>query len=211
MATNESLIVGSGASLGSVPHTLTDRLLYQRIVVVADPIDATVSGQVCGALLLLAADDPGADVTMYVCTSEGTLAGSLAVVDTIRGMPSEVTTVALGDVGGVGQLVLSAGTKGKRFALPHSRIELCRLLPNLLGPATGLRSQAESLEAAKATVFGLVAEMTGRGVDEVGADSETGRSFDAVAAASYGLVDRVITSLTELAPARRPAPGISDG
>lgn len=209
MATSEPMIGGFGPSmLGRDPGGLADRLLFQRIVVVADPVDATVGGQLCGSLLLLAADDPAAEVTMYVSASQGTLAGALAVVDTMRAMPNGVVTVALGDVGGVGQLVLSAGTRGRRFALPHSRIELCRMQPAGLGQAVGLRGQADSLATAKVAVAELVADLTGQPYDQVVADCDAGRSFEAAEAASYGLVDSVITSLVELVPASRPALGI---
>jgi ATP-dependent Clp protease protease subunit len=209
MSMSESMIGPFARPAADAAGGIDQRLLHQRIVVLSDPLDVAASGQVCGALLLLANEDPRADVTLYVTASDGTLSAALAVVDTMRAMSAPVATVALGSVGGVGQLVLSAGAKGRRFTLPHSRIELCRLLPGVLGPATGLRGQAESLADAKRTVYGLLAEVTGQRAEQVAADSEAGRSFEPEEAVAYGLVDEVITSLDGLVPARRTPPGLA--
>lgn len=205
---SESMLGPFARTTGHVAGGLDQRLLHQRSVLVPTPLDETAGGRVCSALLVLANEDPGAEATVYLSVTDGVLSAALAVVDTMRAVPGGVATVALGSVGGVGQLVLSAGTKGRRFALPHSRIDLCRLLPAVLGPATGLRGQAEDLADARRSVAGLLVELTGQSIERVTADSEAGRSFDAAGAVSYGLVDEVVTTLDRLGPHRRHPPGV---
>jgi ATP-dependent Clp protease protease subunit len=157
---------------------LAFRLLHQRIVVIGGEIDDTVANRVCAQLLLLSAEDASADVAMYLNTPGGSVAAALAVYDTMRLLPNEVATVGFGVVAGGGQLVLTAGAQGKRYALPHARIRLP--------------------EHPEPVVHELLARHTSRTSEQVGAGSD--RSFTATEAVAHGIVDRVVESVDDVRP-----------
>ena len=190
---------------GTLDDQLAARLLAERIVVLGQEVDDTVANRLCAQLLLLSAEDPHRDISLYVNSAGGSFPAALAVHDTMRLVPNDVSTLALGLAAGAGQFLLSAGAEGKRYALPHARLLLHQGSTGAGGTATDLEIRAEDLEHTRDVVRGLVAEHTGQPREEVEADARRHRWFTAEEARDYGLVDQVLTEARAVTPARPAA------
>ncbi|MDP3893116.1 ClpP family protease [Nocardioides sp.] len=193
---------------GSLNDQLTTRLLHQRIIVLGQEVDDAVAYRLCAQLLLLSAEDPHRDISLYINSPGGSVSAGLAIYDTMRLIPNDVSTLALGLAASMGQFLLSAGTPGKRFALPHSRVLLHQGSAGIGGTAIDIEIQAENLEHTKNVMVGLIAEHTGQPVEKVERDARRDRWFTAEEARDYGFVDQVLTDATAVSPAR---PGGSFG
>lgn len=137
---------------------LTSRLLDQRIIVLGQEVDEPIANRIATQLLLLSAEDPRRDISLYINSPGGSVSGGLAIYDTMRLIPNDVSTLALGMALSMGQFLLSAGTPGKRFALPHSRVLMHQGSAGIGGTAVDIEIQAENLEHTKSVVLGLTAE-----------------------------------------------------
>jgi ATP-dependent Clp protease protease subunit len=180
---------------------LTARLLHQRIVVVGTEIDDAVANRVCAQLLLLSAEDPRADVALYVNSPGGSVSAGLAVYDTVRLLPNDVVTVGFGLAASMGQFLLTAGTKGKRYVLPHTRVLMHQPSAGIGGTAVDIAIQAENLAHTKRVMHELTARHTGRTVEQVTADADRDRWFTAPEAVEYGLADRIVETVDDVRPA----------
>jgi len=179
---------------------LAARLLHQRIVVVGGEIDDAVAHRVVAQLLLLSAEDPRADVALYINSPGGSVTAGLAVYDTMRLLPGDVATVGFGFAASMGQFLLTAGTKGKRYALPHTRVMMHQPSAGIGGTAVDIAIQAENLEHTKRVMHELTAQHTGRTVEQVTADADRDRWFTAPEALEYGLVDRIVETVDDVRP-----------
>ncbi|WP_277209522.1 ClpP family protease [Isoptericola croceus] len=188
-------------STGPFDDQLATRLLYQRIVVVGTEIDDAVANRVCAQLLLLSAEDAASDIAIYVNSPGGSVTAGLAVYDTMRVLPNDVATVGFGFAASMGQFLLTAGTKGKRYALPHTRIMMHQPSAGIGGTAVDIAIQAENLEHTKRVMHELIAQHTGHTVEQVAADSDRDRWFTAPEALEYGMVDRIVESVADVRPA----------
>ncbi|MCW2867742.1 MAG: ATP-dependent Clp protease proteolytic subunit ClpP [Marmoricola sp.] len=186
---------------GSLDDQLTARLLHQRIVVLGQEVDDVVAQRLCSSLLLLSAEDPRRDISLYVNSPGGSVTAGLAIYDTMRLIPNDVSTLALGLAASMGQFLLSAGTPGKRFALPHSRVLMHQGSAGIGGTAVDIEIQAENLEHTKSVLMRLIAEHTGQPVRRVEQDALRDRWFTAEEARDYGIVDEVLTDLASVTPA----------
>lgn len=182
-----------------------DRLLHQRIIVLGQQVDDDIANKLCAELLLLSAEDPKRDIALYINSPGGSVSAGLAIYDTMRLIPNDVSTLAMGLAASMGQFLLSAGTPGKRYALPHSRVLMHQGSAGIGGTAIDIEIQAENLEHTKNVMIGLIAEHTGQPVEVIERDSLRDRWFTAEQARDYGFVDRVLTELSAVRPAR-PAP-----
>ena len=180
---------------------LAMQLLYQRIIVLGAEIDDRIANRITAALLLLSARDPRADISLYINSPGGSMTAGLAIYDTMRVIPNEVGTLALGFAASMGQFLLGAGTPGKRFALPNARIMMHQPSAGIQGTAADVEVQAGNLKVVKQRVNELQAEHTGQSVDQITADSGRDRWFSAAQAQEYGIVDHVVTSLADVRPA----------
>lgn len=180
---------------------LTARLLHQRIVVVGTEIDDAVANRVCAQLLLLSAEDSRADVALYVNSPGGSVSAGLAVYDTMRLLPNDVVTVGFGLTASMGQFLLTAGTKGKRYVLPHTRVLMHQPSAGIGGTAVDIAIQAENLAHTKRVMHELTARHTGRTVEQVTADADRDRWFTAQEAVEYGLADRIVDTVEDVRPA----------
>jgi ATP-dependent Clp protease, protease subunit len=212
MTSETTALASPGASPTSAPtfdDRLAERLLYQRIVVLGGEVDDALANRVCAQLLLLCAEDPRADITLHVNSPGGSISAGMAIYDTMRLVPNDVATLALGFAASMGQFLLCAGTPGKRFALPHARIMMHQPSAGIGGTAADLAIQAENLEYTKGLMHRLIAQASGQSVETVAADSDRDRWFTAEQARDYGLVDHVVTDLAELrAPAAARRAGL---
>ncbi|MCA5892848.1 ATP-dependent Clp protease proteolytic subunit [Isoptericola sp. NEAU-Y5] len=179
---------------------LAARLLHQRIVVVGGEIDDAVAHRVVAQLLLLSAEDPRADVALYINSPGGSVTAGLAVYDTMRLLPGDVATVGFGFAASMGQFLLTAGTTGKRYSLPHTRVMMHQPSAGIGGTAVDIAIQAANLEHTKRVVHELTAQHTGRTVEQITADADRDRWFTAPEALEYGLVDRIVESVDDVRP-----------
>ena len=141
---------------------LSTRLLHQRIVVLGQEVDDTIANRVCAQLLLLSAEDPRRDIALYINSPGGSVSAALAMYDTMRLIPNDVSTLAMGLAASAAQFLLSAGTPGKRFALRHSRVLMHQPSGGIGGTAIDIAIQAQNMAHVKRTMQSLTAEHTGQ-------------------------------------------------
>jgi ATP-dependent Clp protease, protease subunit len=191
---------------GSIDDQLAGRLLHQRIIVLGTEVDDAVANRLCGQLLLLSAEDPRGMISLYINSPGGSVSAGLAIYDTMRLIPNEVSTLALGLAGSMGQFLLTAGTPGKRFSLPHAQILMHQGSAGFGGTAADVEIYAEQLERIGATLLRLTAEHTGQPVETVERDSRRDRWFTAPEALAYGLIDHIVDTVDDVRPtvARQP-------
>lgn len=188
-----------------IPRNLFDadarRLLFARRVLVLDGVLDDDNGVlIMTQLLALAAEDPQADITLWIHSPGGSVPAMLAIRDLMRTVPCDVATVAFGLACSAGQFLLSAGTPGKRRALPHSRILLHQGSAGIGGTAVDVELQAADLRHTRDTVLGLIAEDTGQPIERVFEDSLHDRWYSADDALAYGFIDEIATGFASVLP-----------
>ena len=182
-----------------------ERLLGERILFLRGEVTDTMANVICGQLLLLSAADARRDIRLYINSPGGSVTAGMAIYDTMQFVPNDVATVAVGFAASMGQFLLTAGTPGKRFALPHARVMMHQPSGGIGGSATDVRIQAENMLHAKRTIQQLTAEQTGHTLAEIERDADRDRWFTAEEAAGYGLVDQVVQRATDV-PRDDPPP-----
>ncbi len=192
------IIARAGESNLSFDGNLFNRLLEERIIFLGSEVNPEVANRVCGQLLLLAAADPVRDVHLYINSPGGSVDAGLAICDTMDFIENDVSTLVVGLAASMGQVLSSAGTKGKRFALPHSRIMMHQPLGGIQGSASDVAIQAEQMLYVKRVLREETARHTGKSVDEIEADADRDRWFTADEAVNYGLIDRVVSRATHV-------------
>lgn len=187
---------------------MREQLFGRRILVLDGPLDDDNGTVLMTQLLTLAAEDPGAPVSLWIHSPGGSVPSMLAIRDTMRLIPCEVSTLALGLACSAGQFLLSAGSPGRRFALPHARILMHQGSSGIGGTAGEVEVQADDLRHTVNTVLGIIAEDTGQPFDRIYEDSLHDRWFTAEQARDYGFVDRIVDSFDQVIP-QRPRVGIN--
>lgn len=175
------------------PDQLSQRLLKERILVLGQEVDDEICNRLCGELLLLAAEDPKRDITLYINSPGGSVQAGMALYDMMQFVPCDVATVAMGFAASMGQLLLCAGAPGKRYALPNARIVMHQPLGGIGGSAADIQIQAENLLYTKRRLAEIIARHTGQPLERIQADSDRDRWFTAQEALEYGFVDHVVT------------------
>ena len=173
------------------------RLLKERIVFLGSQVDDQSANLICAQLLLLAAEDADRDIALYVNSPGGSVTAGLAIYDTMQYVPCDVSTVCMGLAASMGQFLLCAGTPGKRYALPHSRILMHQPSGQMQGQAADIAIQAEQIIYLKRMMAERIAHHTGQPVERIELDSDRDRWFTAEEAREYGIVDRVIERATQ--------------
>jgi ATP-dependent Clp protease protease subunit len=197
-----------GQSLtGPLDDQLHLRLMHQRIIVLGQEVDDAVANRLCAELLLLSAEDPRRDISLYINSPGGSVSAGLAIYDTMRLIPNDVSTLGIGLALSMGQFLLSAGTPGKRYALPHTRVLMHQGSAGIGGNAMDIEIQAENLEHTKKVVLGLIAAHTGQTLERIEADSRRDRWFTAEQAREYGFIDAMLTDVAAVAPSRHVGVG----
>lgn len=177
----------------------------RRVVTFNGELNDDTGMEIIARLTLLSDEDPRADIHLWVNSPGGSVPMMLAIADTVALLPNDVVTVAFGWAASAGQFVLSAGTPGKRLALPHARVLLHQGSSGIGGSAADVELQADDLRSVRDTVLGRIAAMSGQTYDRVFADSLRDRWFSAQQAVDYGLVDALVTDPSQLvAPSRVP-------
>ena len=178
-----------------------ERLLRERIIVLGSQVEEGIANQITAQLLLLAAEDPEKDITLYINSPGGSVTAGMAIFDTMQLIEPDVATTAMGLAASMGQFLLSAGAPGKRSILPHARVLMHQPSAGVGGTAADIAIQADMLTRTKHEMAELIAEHTGQPVDRIVADSDRDRWFTAAEALEYGFVDKVITRPTRVSNA----------
>jgi len=194
---------GAGMTLND---SVYDRLLRERIIFLGQPVDDNIANQICAQLLLLSAEDSGRDIALYINSPGGSVTAGMAIFDTMQFIDCDVATYALGLAASMGQFLLSAGTRGKRYALPHARILMHQPSAGIGGTASDIAIQAEQFKLTKVEMAELIAEHTGQSVEQIRTDSERDRWFTAQQALEYGFVDHVVSRVAQVPGSNSPAP-----
>ncbi|MCP3800920.1 ATP-dependent Clp protease proteolytic subunit [Allokutzneria sp. A3M-2-11 16] len=170
-----------------------ERLLRERIIVLGSQVDDNIANQICAQMLLLAAENPDEDIKLYINSPGGSVTAGMAIYDTMEFIEPDVATYGMGLAASMGQFLLSAGTRGKRYALPHARIMMHQPSAGVGGTAADIEIQAQMLVRHKREMAELIAAQTGQPVEKIVADSDRDRWFTAEEAKDYGFIDSVIS------------------
>ena len=186
-----------GPGLGMTDNVYSS-LLANRIIFLGSEVRDENANAICAQMLLLNAEDPHSDIYLYINSPGGSVDSGMAIFDTMQWISNDVATVAMGLAASMGQFLLSAGTPGKRYALPHSRIMMHQPSGGLGGTASDIRIQAEQSLHIKKTMAQLIAQHTGQSVEQIEADSDRDRWFTAEQALEYGFIGHVYERASQI-------------
>jgi ATP-dependent Clp protease, protease subunit len=189
---------------GERGYDIYSRLLVDRIVFLGTPVDDTVSNVIIAQLLFLQMTDPKKDIHLYINSPGGSVTAGLAIYDTMQFLTCDVNTYCIGQAASMGAVLLAAGTKGKRYALPNARIMIHQPWGGVQGQATDISIQAQEILRLKDRINDILAKHCGKAGDTVAKDTDRDRFMSADDAKNYGLVDEVVKS-------RKEIPGLNDG
>ncbi len=178
-------------------YDIYSRLLKDRIIFVGTAIDDGVANIVIAQLLFLQTEDPEKDIHLYINSPGGVVSSGLAIYDTMQYIKPDIATYCIGQAASMGALLLGAGTRGKRFALPHSRIMLHQPMGGFSGQATDIEIHAREILKIKETLNGIISFHTGQSLEKVEADTERDFFMSGAEAKEYGIVDEVIASIKD--------------
>ena len=182
---------------GERSYDIWSRLLKDRLIFIGGAINEHVANSVVAQLLFLESQDPKADITMMINSPGGVVDDGLAILDAMNYVKPDVATICYGKAASMGAVLLAAGTAGKRSALPHSRVMIHQPLGGARGQASDIQIQAQEILKLKEILAGILAESTGKTVEQIHADSDRDNYMSAAEASEYGLIDRVITHREE--------------
>ncbi|GII25565.1 ATP-dependent Clp protease proteolytic subunit [Planosporangium mesophilum] len=189
---------GADAGLGALDDSVYNRLLKERIILLGSEVNDQVANRICAQLLLLAAEDPERDINLWINSPGGSVTAGMAIYDTMQFVGNDVVTVAMGLAASMGQLLLCAGSKGKRFALPHARIMMHQPSGGIGGTASDIAIQAEQMLYTKRMFQERVSFHTGQPQDQIEADSDRDRWFTSQEALDYGFIDHVVSGARQV-------------
>jgi ATP-dependent Clp protease protease subunit len=181
----------------NLSDSVYERLLRERIIFLGTQVDDDVANKLCAQILLLSAEDPTRDIQLYINSPGGSVTAGMALYDTMQYANCDVATFAMGLAASMGQFLLTAGAKGKRYALPHARIMMHQPSAGIGGTAADIAIMAEQFAHTKRELNGLNAQHTGKSVEQVTVDADRDRWFTATEALEYGFVDHVISRASE--------------
>ncbi|AZA14130.1 ATP-dependent Clp protease proteolytic subunit [Corynebacterium choanae] len=187
----------SAAAGMNLSDSVYERLLRERIIFLGSEVNDEIANKLCAQILLLSAEDPTKDISLYINSPGGSVSAGMAIFDTMVYAPCDVATYGMGLAASMGQFLLSAGTKGKRYALPHARIMMHQPSAGVGGTASDIAIQAELFARTKKEMAELIAEHTGQTVEQITKDSDRDRWFTAQEAKEYGFVDHVISKASQ--------------
>ncbi len=190
-------VVIEQSSRGERSFDIFSRLLRERIIFLGTPIDDMVANLVVAQMLLLDSENPEKDIMLYINSPGGSVTAGFAIYDTMQHIRSDVSTICLGQAASMGAFLLSSGTKGKRLALPHSRILIHQPLGGAQGQATDIEIQANEILRIKKSLNNILANNTGQPLKKIEKDTDRDYIMTPEEAVEYGMIDRVITLDTE--------------
>ncbi len=179
---------------GERSYDIYSRLLKDRIIFLGDQVDDVTSGLVVAQMLFLEADDPDKDIHLYINSPGGSITAGMAIYDTMQYIKPDVSTICIGMAASMGAFLLTAGAKGKRFALPNSEVMIHQPLGGTRGQATDIEIHTKRLLNIKETINTILSERSGQPLEKVKMDTERDNFMSAEEAKEYGLIDEVITN-----------------
>jgi ATP-dependent Clp protease protease subunit len=177
----------------NLSDSVYERLLRERIIFLGTQVDDDIANKLCAQILLLSAEDPTRDISLYINSPGGSVTAGMAIYDTMQFADCDVATYGMGLAASMGQFLLTAGAKGKRYALPHARIMMHQPSAGIGGSAADIAIMAEQFAHTKRELNELQAMHTGKSIEQVTADADRDRWFTAKEALEYGFVDHVIS------------------
>jgi len=184
--------VVESSSRGERAYDLYSRLLRERIIFLGTPIDDTIANLICAQMLFLESEDPDKDINLYINSPGGDITGLLAIYDTLKYIKPDVSTFCFGQAASAAAVLLAAGTKGKRFALPHARVLLHQPWGGVGGQASDIEIQAREILRMKDMLNAMLATDTGQSVERIAKDTDRDYIIGAQEAVEYGLIDEVL-------------------
>jgi len=178
---------------GERSYDIFSRLLNDRIIMLNDQVDNASASVIIAQMLYLEGQDPEKDISFYINSPGGSVSAGMAIYDTMQYIKCDVSTICMGMAASMGAFLLAAGTKGKRLALPNSEIMIHQPLGQAQGQATDILIHANHIEKTRANLNRILAENTGKPLEEIQRDTERDNFMSAAEAAEYGLIDKVIT------------------
>ncbi|MDZ4785667.1 MAG: ATP-dependent Clp endopeptidase proteolytic subunit ClpP [bacterium] len=177
---------------GERSYDIYSRLLKDRIIFLGTEVDDHVANLITAQLLFLESDDPEKDIYLYINTPGGQITSGMAIYDTMQYVTPDIVTVCTGQAASMGAVLLTAGAKGKRFALPHSRIMIHQPLGGYKGQASDIEIQAKEMLRVKAEMNEIMSKHTGQSLKKISADSDRDFFMTATQASEYGIIDKVV-------------------
>ena len=185
-------IVVEKTGRGERSYDIYSRLLKDRIIMLSGEVNDQVASTVVAQLLFLEAEDPEKDIYLYINSPGGVITSGMSMYDTMNYIKPDVSTICIGQAASMGAFLLSAGAKGKRFALPNARIMIHQPSGGAQGQSTDIQIQAKEIQRMKDSLNSIIAEQTGKTVKQVELDTERDNFMSAAEAAEYGLIDKVL-------------------
>ena len=192
---SEKISMNSSSTGMNLSDSVYERLLRERIIFLGTQVDDEIANKLCAQILLLSAEDPTRDISLYINSPGGSVTAGMAIYDTMKYSPCDIATYGMGLAASMGQFLLSGGTKGKRYALPHARIMMHQPSAGVGGTAADIAIQAEQFAQTKREMAELIAEHTGQTFEQITKDSDRDRWMTAQQAKDYGIVDHVIETV----------------
>ena len=177
---------------GERSYYIYSSLLNDRIIILAEEVNDTTASLVIAQLLYLESQDPDKDISFYINSPGGSVTAGLAIFDTMRYIKCDVSTICIGMAASMGAFLLAAGAKGKRYCLPNSEVMIHQPLGGIMGSATDVEIRSRNLKKTKEKLNQMLAEFTGKSLDEIERDTDRDHFLSAEEAKEYGLVDEVI-------------------
>ncbi len=178
---------------GERAYDIYSRLLKDRIVFVSGPIETNMANTIVAQLLFLEKEDPNADIQMFINSPGGHITAGMAIIDTMNYIKPDVSTTAVGLAASMGTMLLIHGAKGKRFALPNSKVHIHQPLGGVEGQASDIEIEAREILKIREQLYKMLSEKTGQSVAQITKDADRDKYFTAKEAKAYGLVDKIIT------------------
>lgn len=183
---------------GERAYDIYSRLLKDRIIFLGSAVDNEIANLIVAQLLFLESEDPDKDISFYINSPGGIVTAGMAIYDTMQYIKPEVATVCIGQAASMGALLLTAGAKGKRFALPNSRIMIHQPMGGAQGQATDIKIQANEILRMKDVLNQILASHTGQDLEKISQDTDRDFFMSSAEAKEYGIIDRVVTDRKEL-------------
>ncbi len=201
-------LMRAGGSMMNLGDSVYERLLRERIIFLGSQVDDVIANQLAAQMLLLSAEDPKRDIHLYINSPGGSVTAGMAIYDTMQFIDCDVATYGMGLAASMGQFLLTAGAKGKRYALPHARIMMHQPSAGVGGTASDIAIQADLFRRTKRELNELQSKHTGQPIEQIEKDSDRDRWFTAAEALEYGFVDHVVTRADTLTETDNP---VTDG
>jgi len=185
-------IVIEQSSRGERAYDIYSRLLKERIIFMGEQVHDGMANTIIAQMLFLESEDPDKDINVYINSPGGSVTAGLAIYDTMEYIKPDVATICMGQASSMAALLLAAGKKGKRYALPHSRVMIHQPLGGAQGQATDIDIQAREILKIKELIQKILSKHTGQGIDKISQDTERDFFMDAEEARKYGIIDKII-------------------